>query len=646
MKKFNFLWMFFLCLFLLEGCKNEDLIFSVDALKNRLTELDKQVNAFNENLKVLSYVFDSNNKTISSVVKSEDGKSYVITLSDETVLNVTIGSELVVKQPEVTIDEETKCWVINGVLTDKKAVGDDGDYGSLPQFKFMDNKWWVDLGDGNWKEVTGGTASSSESDGLFLDVEVEDNILKLTLGDGTVCRLPIVADLKCAFNNDDTEGLDEGFYEITIGATREFDVKIEGDPEVLSPIYPLGWYAELNQKETVDENGYNYTLKLSAQYFNTFVSRSVSGDNLSDVSIRVRKGSFWAVDKIKVKMMREKGNFWENFKDGYDIEINNFEFNKDYLSITDGDIHTINGTANITEGGVYFYENDADITCNITEQIDHLVILPKTEGLSAKLKVEQSLNIAKTFVIKDLKVLSPDNANFLQTKGANMNISVHRCNISDLDPTKKFCVGTSGQNYSVDYFGVYDSDFVFSTDSYWNGNGQKIFSGMDCVTFEFVNNICYNKSEFQINHFKIIDNDLKKSVDNLIFKNNTIIDLEGANAASNYGLLNVKDIVIKGDIYSNLYYITTASNNNNSLIRLPGQSTSTEVFGDDNMAYSISSTSSNGKTNLMIGYTKPNSLKEWIKDINFFDLEKGAEIDKVNGRFKPVSNYSNLGAQR
>ena len=651
MKKFNFFWMFFLCLFLLGGCKNEDLIFSVDALKGKLVELDEQVNAFNENLKAMAYVLDSNNKTIKSVVMSEDGKSYVITLSDETELTITVGSELIIKQPEITIDDETKCWVINGVSTGKKAEGNDGGYGSLPQFKFSENKWWVDFGNGNWEEVQGGGAPSGTGSDLFSDAKIKGDVFVVTLN-GIEYKLPIIPGLTCAFNDSDVTGLnDDGFYEIHIGETKEFDVKIDGDPEILSPIYPLGWYAELSEKETIDEDGYNYTLKLSAQYFNEFASRSISSDNLSDVAIRVRKGSYWLTDKVRVKMRRVAGSFYEDFMDGYDININGYSFNKDGLITNENEIHVISSNTTITAGGIYFYNsNDINIDCDLSDKMGYLVVLPYTNEYKANFNIKQNMNISNVLVLKNLKVAASSNVNKMITlKAKNSNIAINNCIISGLSDNDQICNGYSSIS-PMKYFGIHDTDIIFETSSQMNDDHNNI-SGLyniSCDWFDFSNNVCYNKSDYTVSGFKLYNGKGLYGITKLTLLNNTFIDLEGSDN-SNTGFLNLNELG-EADLSNNLIWIEKARNSNNAIIRYTNKNVEIapeQVHGSGNHAYNVSKLNdAANKTKFQAIYGASSIVDAIGSEVDFFDTTKGAEFKKDEGIFKPVSEYAHLGAQR
>ena len=106
------------------GCKMEDLKDDVNDLKDRVALIEEQVNLLNSNLEVVSYILDSQNRTINSVDDSREGQ-YVITLSDGSELVLTIGKEGVVEEPVITIGEDDN-WYVNGQPTGVQAIGKPG----------------------------------------------------------------------------------------------------------------------------------------------------------------------------------------------------------------------------------------------------------------------------------------------------------------------------------------------------------------------------------------------------------------------------------------------------------------------------------------------------------------------------------------
>ena len=75
--------------FAVAGCTMDDLKDDVNDLKDRVTLIEQQVKLLNDNLAVIGYILDPQNKTVSKVeTVKENGVAakYVITLSDNTQL--------------------------------------------------------------------------------------------------------------------------------------------------------------------------------------------------------------------------------------------------------------------------------------------------------------------------------------------------------------------------------------------------------------------------------------------------------------------------------------------------------------------------------------------------------------------------------
>lgn len=278
------------------GCKMDDLKDDVNDLKDRVTLMEEQVKILNDNVEVFAYVLDSQQKTISSVTES-DGQ-YIITLSDGSTMTLTVGKPGSVVQPTISVDENGY-WLVNGLSTGVKAVGENGKDGDgYPEFQVENGKWQVRFGDGEWSDVAGGDLGTETSlgDQFFESASLSEDGTVFTIKgvDGKEYSLPVAAGLECKI-----EGSDNGTpVPFVNGEMKEFRVKIsEGNP--LAPIYPAGWRAELTKKEAADANGYNYTLTVYAPVIGR---ATVVADNTNEIVVRVNKGTLWAVDKLQVEL--------------------------------------------------------------------------------------------------------------------------------------------------------------------------------------------------------------------------------------------------------------------------------------------------------------------------------------------------------
>jgi hypothetical protein len=277
----------------LVGCKVDDLKDDVNDLKNRVALIEEQVKILNDNVEVMAYVLDTQQKTISKVEPSADKSQFTITLSDGYTMTLTVGKAGEVVPPTISVDENGY-WVVNGLSTGVKAVGEKGKDGDgYPEFQVENGKWQVRFGSGEWSDVPGGDLGTGTSlgDQFFESASLSEDgtVFTILRTDGTEYALPVAAALTCEIKDAPaTFAYDE---------VKDFDVKISGG-EPLAPVYPAGWRAELVKKETPDADGYNYTLTVYAPAG----SRSATADNTSEIIVRVNQGTLWAVDKLQVSI--------------------------------------------------------------------------------------------------------------------------------------------------------------------------------------------------------------------------------------------------------------------------------------------------------------------------------------------------------
>ena len=278
----------------LVGCKVDDLKDDVNDLKNRVTLMEEQVKILNDNVEVMAYVLDTQQKTISKVEPSADKSQFTITLSDGYTMTLTVGKAGEVVPPTISVDENGY-WVVNGLSTGVKAVGEDGKDGDgYPEFRVENGKWQVRFGGGEWSDVPGGDLGTGTSlgDQFFERASLSEDgtVFMITRTDGKEYSLPVVSSLVCEIKGN------ENVVAFDYNSMETFDVKISGG-KPLAPLYPAGWRAELVQKETADADGYNHTLTVYA-----VLSRAATADNTSEIVVRVNQGTLWAVDKLQVKM--------------------------------------------------------------------------------------------------------------------------------------------------------------------------------------------------------------------------------------------------------------------------------------------------------------------------------------------------------
>lgn len=633
------------------GCKMDDLKDDVNDLKDRVTLMEEQIKILNDNVEVFAYVLDSQQKTISSVTES-DGQ-YIITLSDGSTMTLTVGKPGSVVQPTISVDENGY-WVVNGLSTGVKAVGEDGTTPDYPEFQVKNGEWQVRFGeDGEWKPVEGGNiGGGSLGDQIFESAEVVgDKFVIVLANDGGTYELPIVSQLACEINKD-VVGAD-GYIEFQPGETKTFKVKITGTP--LAPVYPSGWRAELEKLESADENGYNYLLVVYAPEQTSASSlANVVASNISEISVRVNKDVFWAVDKINVKLPKVYDSNYARFLDGATLSINGYEFSKESLGIDDDQkIHIVTGDTEISGSGVYFVKEDnITFTYNLgsSTSVDYLVIVPydDTNKLS-KLTVKRQVYLNKFFICQNVDIEYTASSSYVLRlqPGTPVNVIMNNCNVSGLVAGSGFAMPQAAGNGSLEKFSAVSCNFNLDDTSVAATN---LVNNMDCSVFEFVNNIVYrsvDKTSGVALNVKMYNGN-SRTINSLIFNNNTIVGLESTTTAMVYAK-SINAI----DINNNIFWNTEMDANSMFIRYVNNMQDPSKATGGNNIGYS----GTNEKTFKVFftnsGVNPPitcppafsNSSADFQKS-DIFNVDDTNSFNTTKGVFIPTAAYSSYGAQR
>lgn len=664
--------LFILMVFAVTGCTMDDLKDDVNDLKDRVTLIEQQVKLLNQNLAVVGYILDPQNKTINGVqTVKEDGKEtqYIITLSDNTQLTLTIGKEGTVNEPVITVGDDNN-WYINGVSTGVSAVGTPGANGQgFPEFRVEGGNWQVRFGSGNWEDVTGGdgVAGGSLGDQIFESATVTEDgkNFVVTLKDGSVHSLPILESLVCLIDKSALT-LEGDFLVIEKGLRVEIPVRIEGEnPQVT---YPQGWRATLNKLNAPDTNGNNYQLFIYAPAADTksLIGRAAA-DNTADVTVQVQKGSFWAVDKIKVKNPEDYSNNFNKYEDGRAVTVGGLEITKDVY----GPAKVITGnTAVIEASGVYFVsENNATLTYALgTTGVTDLIIIPTTKEVTTiNLTVNSQIYFSGAFVCQnvtfDNKVL---NQYPLRAKGTTAKVAFNGCKINGLAPNVKGLIMPNvAEADCLSYFEMSDSDIKIED----MGLNLYLIQEMNCSRLIFVNNIIYfsgNVPQTQtatghLANFRLFnggtDNTgtggviVRKNMDELILDSNTFIDVESSSGSGTTGLIYcgvAKKLSINNNIYWLSYPATEFGTSSKPVttirtVMLRSQTASTSIASAANYGYC-----GNSSMVLKMCYANPlpSGLDELILKDDLFDTTDPTTFNKTTGVFIPKAGYTQYGAQR
>ena len=645
--------LFFLMVFAVTGCTTDDLKDDVNDLKDRVTLIEEQVKLLNDNLAVIAYILDTQNKTISEVKNVTDNGEVTqkkIVLSDGTELTLTIGKPGTINEPEVTVGED-KTWYINGKPTGVIAVGEPGKNGEgYPEFRVHEGNWQVRFGDGEWKLVDSGenVADGSLGDQFFVKAEVVDDNFVVTMTDGTVHTLPIVADLACAIDKTDITLDAEGFWVIEKGARVEVPVKIIGEnPQVT---YPQGWRATLSKLDAADNKGNNYKLYIyaPAAAIKTMNTRAAA-NNTSDITVQVQKGSFWAVDKIKVKTPKELNTNEERYNDGQTIRVGGLEITRELY----GDVKAVPADGKLTEGGVYFIsESGKRLTYSLgISGVESLVILPNTEEVSdIKLRITSQIYFTNTLAFQNVNLNnSIENQYPLRAKGTVGKITLDNCKVNNLSIGKGLMIPDVASTDHLVSFEMRNSEIKIEQ----SGAGMNIMFNMDCDLLTFENNIVYYsgdvpKTQEYANHmtnFKVFSGQ-NKIIKELIMNSNTFVDVESTGTSGVTGLVwasSIGKVTFNKNLYWQSYpatqFIKPAPITTTVLLRGIPKKEDYVAEGSSNYGYNGNATMKTFQ--LCFGSERPATMTELIVVKDMF-----VTFDKSTGTFIPKDEYKAYGAQR
>ena len=624
--------LFVLMVFTVTGCTLDDLKDDVNNLKDRVTLIEEQVKLLNDNLAVIGYILDPQNKTVSKVETVTEGgvEKYIITLSDGRQLSLVIGKEGTVNEPEITIGEDGK-WYINGNPTGIVAVGEDGKNGEgYPEFRVENGNWQVRFGDGAWANVPGGegiAGGSSLGDQIFESAKVDGNNFVVTLKDGSIHTLPIVATLVCVIDKSALD--DEGFLVINKGERVIVPVKIEGDNSQVT--CPQGWRATLNKLDKVDEQGNNYQLSIFAPAADVKTLTRAMADNTTDVTVQVQKGAFWAIDKIKVKNPKDYSNNLNKYEEGLAVAVGGFEIKKDEY----GEATEITSDQAISEGGVYFVStNNVTLTYALGNTgVEDLIIIPTTVDVTTiNLAVSKQLFLKGTFVCQNVTLSNTTNHYPLRVvKESNINIVFDQCKINDLVATKGLVMrGSEITVASIDNFVISNSDINLAT----SGLGLYLLTQMTCKNLSLDNNLIYSSLSGGLTEFKVFNGN-NLTVENLNLTANTLIDIESS-GNSVYGLVRASSVE-QATVKDNLYWLSDAAK---AAYFFTGASTIVKNLNSGaNFGYSKA-----GKPLRMFQGAAIDPDVELVEGL--FDTDNSATFNKTTGIFIPKDGYTQYGAQR
>lgn len=677
------------------GCKQEDLKDDVNALKDRVTLLEEQVKLLNENIAFFSKVLvrqtvDNGDGTvtevpaysISKITLSADNTSYTAVFNDGQTLTLTIGSKGTVTTPQISVNQETGKWMLQGADTGYSAVGiDSNENGATPEFqvvkdettqqyywqvKFDDSTGWQDVTDAsNQKVYVTEAGSELAKDQLFEKAEIEGSEFVLTYyvdgnGQGTTqeVRLPILSDLSCIINVPESEMAD-GYWEIGAnGASAEVEIK----GEHWFVVAPHGWEASIS--ETLTDGKATLTVKKSATASAGLKSRATA-NNTDEVVVQVNKGMYWAVAKVKV---REKVTDYFNqvYRNGQDIVVGEPDNENGYgLKINNTDFsggQLLQDAASISDNnGVYFIEDGATVTLDAISDLQSLVIVGNNPEKPSTVKVEANSFLlgatgGKGIVMKNV-ILDAENATFTDrglistTSGSVSTRFEHLifdgCEIRMLTDKRLVYLDSRTDNLisTIVYFALYNTKVELPISSqpidmfFIYKHDQKTFEGCEMVVYK--NNVFYSAEEGKalINFALLQANTSLGEFNKVIVQNNTLVNLLAKNILVRAKMKNLS-------VTNNLLWNNSSSTENRSVIAFMSGSNTEAVEYGNNKVYDINPSAK--KWALFYGSVTPSTIEGSnylsIETVDPFSLE-GGSMDWDAGVFVPGAGYENIGAR-
>lgn len=568
----------------------------------------------------------------------EGNGSYTIILSNGEELQLTLGSQGTVETPTIEVNDEGY-WVINGVATTYKAMGEAGD-NLIPEFRINQSsgKWEVRYGeDAAWEVVEGNYDVDAAGDQFFESAEVQGDTFVITGRDGNKYEMPIVRGLKCMIEGDDV-------IEFQPGTKQDFNVTVEGDGEPWAPIYPKGWRAELTPQTEAGK----YTLTVYAPSSSTSTLSRATADNSEEVVVRANKGVFWAVDKIKVRLPKVYANDWEAYNDGAEINIAGLSVTKAVYGEA-----TILSSENeeITEGGVYFINDGVTVTFNSDNVIAKPLLLLAVNN--ANFKMAKKMTIQADFICKNLNITR--SGDFIAIDKDDINVAIESCKFDDKNANKVWITGLKGTE-KIKLYSVIDSDFKLTG----TGLAGSFLKNVNCELLRFENNLVYyyvkgdnldavidiNTPENQhFNNFKIynaVNKENPYKLNTLIMTRNTFVDTESNYKSGTNGIIYVNEVE-EMNISNNICYYSYP------LIKFAGaeRDQSTTYFYRANVTKAI------GNKNIMFSGNSDMQFKAAFgnSQLENFEIIKVGDtcfetMSKTEGKFVPKAEYKDYGAQR
>ena len=615
------------------ACDTTDLERDINSLKDRVEDYEAQVQKLNDDMNIIRVLLDGN-KTITSY--SFDGTNYTLTLSNGETLTLTQGV-VGANYPSITIGENGN-WIIEGEDTGEYAVAKDGENAENPQFKIEGGTWWVyDSATKEWKDLkvsaVGSTSSAASSPIASVDTSTS-GVIKITLTAGGNYEIPIIPDLMCKITSP---ALADGEMWLvgTEGAELEAEVTLASGDDIVRPIVPADWKAEITERK-------DGKLKVKVTPPD-YASKCV-------VTMEVTHGIHTITDEIVARTVTT--GYYADFMAGLDIQVGSVTLNKSMFA--EDEIHGPDENISaLSAKGIYFLKSGTTVNLSSNLNVSGLVVIGNTPDASLtempmiKYTAACYMSLSSTasglgLLLKNVKIDASASNTYSFNIGAAFvdaniyfeNLVFDRCNILFNTGNSLVYINNTAQKMPIQNIEICNT--LLSSESaaqkYVFSFSNNMYEGFENFTVE--NSVFYCRTESAaITNFSLMQcaNADGTGFENIKVKNNTFVNIVPANQLIKVKMFNV-------DFSNNLLW-RDADKGGYLLYGVAGS-----VFGTTSFANNMYYNADDGTVSFNLFHTDgivPENVTNPLQKLSSNPFET---LDVVNAKFVLLPEYQNVGA--
>lgn len=615
------------------ACDTTDLERDINSLKDRVEDYEAQMQKLNDDMNIIRVLLDGN-KTITSY--SFDGTNYTMTLSNGETLTLTQGV-VGANYPSITIGENGN-WIIEGEDTGEYAVAKDGENAETPQFKIEGGTWWVyDSATKEWKDLkvsaVGSTSSAASSPIASVDTSTS-GVIKITLTAGGTYEIPVIPDLMCKITSP---ALADGEMWLvgTEGAELEAEVTLASGDDIVRPIVPADWKAEITEQK----DG-KLKVKVTPP---AYASKCV-------VTMEVTHGIHTITDEIVARTVTT--GYYADFMAGLDIQVGSVTLNKSMFA--EDEIHGPDENISaLSAKGIYFLKSGTTVNLSSNLNVSGLVVIGNTPDASLtempmiKYTAACYMSLSSTasglgLLLKNVKIdASASNtysfnigAAFVDANTYFENLVFDRCNILFNTGNSLVYINNTAQKMPIQNIEICNT--LLSSESaaqkYVFSFSNNMYEGFENFTVE--NSVFYCRTESAaITNFSLMQcaNADGTGFENIKVKNNTFVNIVPANQLIKVKMFNV-------DFSNNLLW-RDADKGGYLLYGVAGS-----VFGTTSFANNMYYNADDGTVSFNLFHTDgivPENVTNPLQKLSSNPFET---LDVVNAKFVLLPEYQNVGA--